>query len=274
MARKKIKISCIRPKPIAKSEPTPIRAHRAPRRPRSEVLGSYRLRNTLLLLEVFPVARVMHRWKQCLADQELTWFTKVYVAAVVSVASAAMAGVAVWWPLQFRKQVDIDAKWSRMGMLFCVFGLQLGQSVPWTLNELFGPRLVTLVLIIVCMAWQHVSAYWRIREAFLVGCFLCGASLPAYQCIGYGTLVKLFADSALNVVMGLYAVVSVVGVVISRPSPLVATAYLVAFLLTVTDGKLPLQNDQYPLLSTICLLLLRLEPSIIFAVVLMIIFAK
>ncbi|AQZ15950.1 (ZYRO0G16280g) [Zygosaccharomyces parabailii] len=251
-----------------------IRQNRALRQPQTNAQTRQSLRTTILLAAVIPIVRIMSRRKQGVADQELSWFHKYYITIVLSAASAVVAAVAFWWPFNFRKQINIDSKGGRMGMLFWVFGLQVGQSIPRTLSELFGRKLVIIQLVMTSIAWYHISAWWHTREAFLVGCFLSGAFIPAYQCIGYGILSEIFAEGPLKIVVGFYAAVSMLGILISRPSILVAAAHLVALLLTVSDAKLPLENVQHPVLSKVCHLLLKLESCIIIGAILMIVYAR
>lgn len=283
MARSRHRFGGSKPKLIVKCEhglgrvpkrSEEIRQNRALRQPQTNAQTRQSMRTTLLLAAVVPIIRIMSRRKQGVADQELSWFHKYYITTVLSAASAAVAAVAFWWPFNFRKQINIDSKGGRMGMLFWVFGLQVGESIPRILNELFGRKVVIIQLVIVSIAWYYIFAWWHTREAFLVGCFLSGAFIPAYQCIGYDILSELFADGPLRIAVGLYAAVSMLGILISRPSILVAAAHLVALLLTVSDAKLPAENLQHPLLSKVCYLLLKLESCIIILAILMIVYAR
>lgn len=185
---------------------------------------------------LLPIARVLYYWDEFFGNQHtMPLIFKFLVAFVVSLTSAAVAATAVWWPRHFKKKVEIDTKCSRMGLLFCVFGVQVGQSTCQWLNQLWGRRLVTLTALTATLVWEQLTRSWHQRETFFVGCFLCGAAIPTYLCISKSILLELFSGGLLNLVFFMYTVITLTGIIVSRPTPIVASGYLLALLLMVPN---------------------------------------
>ncbi|GAV56137.1 hypothetical protein ZYGR_0BA00430 [Zygosaccharomyces rouxii] len=205
---------------------------------RSSSLASkiYLPKQTMLMAALLPIARVLYYWDEFFGNQHtMPLIFKFLVAFLVSVTSAAVAATAVWWPRQFKNKVEIDTKCSRMGLLFCVFGAQVGQSACQSLNQLWGRRLVTLMALTMTTVWEKLTQSWHRREVFFVGCFLCGAAIPTYLCISRSILLELFAGGLLNFVFFMYTVITLAGIILSRPTPIVASGYLLGLLLMVPN---------------------------------------
>lgn len=200
----------------------------------------YLPKQTMLVAALLPIARILYFWDEFFGNQYTipTLVFKLLIAFVVSLASAAVAATAVWWPGLFKTKVEIDLKCNRMGLLFCVFGAQIGQSTCQSVDQLWGHRLATLMALTGTAVWEQLTRSWHQKEIFLVGCFLRGAAIPTYLCISRSILLELFTGDLLNFIFLVYTVITVAGIIVSRPRPIVASGYLLALLLIVPNTYL------------------------------------
>lgn len=197
----------------------------------------YLPKEAMLMAALFPVAEILYHWDQLFYNRPIIPVVfKLFVALVVSLTSAAIAATAVWWPRHFKGKVEIDTKGSRMGLLFCVFGAQVAQGTFQALPQVWGRRLVTLTALVATVVWERLTQSWHYREIFLIGCFLSGASIPTYLYISKSILLELFTSEWVNLVFFMYTVITLIGVVVYRPTPIFASRYLLALLLTVPNS--------------------------------------
>lgn len=199
----------------------------------------YLPKQTMLVAALLPIARILYFWDEFFGNQyTMPLVFKLLIAFVVSLASAAVAATAVWWPRQFKTKIEVDLKCNRMGLLFRVFGAQVGQSTCQSVEQLWGHRLATLMALTGTTVWEQLTRSRHQKEIFLVGCFLRGAAIPTYLCISRSILLELFTGDLLNFIFLVYTVIMVAGIIVSRPRPIVASVYLLALLLIVPNTYL------------------------------------
>lgn len=199
----------------------------------------YLPKQTMLMAAIFPIAKIPYHWEEFFTNKyTMPLIFKFFVILLVSSTSAAVASTAVWWPRQFKNKMEIDTKSSRMGILFCIFGAQVGQSTCESIAQSWGRRLLTFMALAVTVIWEQLTRSWRQKETFLLGCFLCGTAIPTYLCISKSILFELFTGPLLNFVFFIYTIITLVGIKISRPTPKVASRYLLVLLLTVPSTYL------------------------------------